>query len=397
MGIKKIYFHIFVLNQELYLNSISGGVNAIKTWIEYINKDKYKCYVRSNLDFNIKEFLKSDLIIICNARAYLPEIQKLCLSCNKPFATIPFFEEQKLYWPCAKQFMLAIANIITQKSPQDKIQKLNIGQFQKPPFKTIENHYSNKPVYENALFNLTNATKEAKSLKTFAPKSTVEIIQLSCGIVKNQYYPPNHEFLKKTGLKKGEYIIQVGRIDSRKNHIASVISSRNHKAPLVFIFSQYMKINLELLILTINAFRRDKQTIFVTNKSIDVNQPHIQVVKLKQPMTDEFIISAYQNAALNLHPAFYELPGYTYLEAAKLAIPSVASSWGSIKDYFTDKNGNYTLDKRISYSLPYDIHTLEKRIIEQFGQSYPIISHPTFNRTNKQMSKEMEQLLDKYL
>ena len=68
-------------------------------------------------------------------------------------------------------------------------------------------------------------------------------------------------------------------------------------------------------------------------------------------ISQELLVSAYQNAGLYLHPAFYELPGYVYLEAAKLGTPTIATEWSTLSDYFTNEEGDYELDDRILYAL----------------------------------------------
>src|SRR5262249_28259494 len=108
--------------------------------------------------------------------------------------------------------------------------------------------------------------------------------------------------------------------------------------------------------------------------------------KLPQPL----LISAYQNAGLNLHPAFCELPGLTCLEAAKLGVPTVASEWTTLRDYFTDPVTHaYTLDDRITYVSPYHISAITDKIQEQFGKKIDKhFDHPLFHRTKIDVARD---------
>src|ERR1700687_2414991 len=71
----------------------------------------------------------------------------------------------------------------------------------------------------------------------------------------------------------------------------------------------------------------------------------------REKLSTSMLQSAFAHAGLHLHPAFYELPGATYFESAILGVPTIASTWTTIDEYFLDPQ----LDERIEYSLPYDL------------------------------------------
>ena len=106
------------------------------------------------------------------------------------------------------------------------------------------------------------------------------------------------------------------------------------------------------------------------------------------------LLSAFFHAGLHLHPSFYELPGYTYLESAKFGTPTIASLWSSLKDYLTDSSGKYALDDRIEYVLPYDLTAIRGLIEKKFGQRYPRSPElPIFQRTAQDVAKEFLSLI----
>ena len=105
--------------------------------------------------------------------------------------------------------------------------------------------------------------------------------------------------------------------------------------------------------------------------------------------------SAFKNAAVYCHPAFYELPGLVYLEAIQRGIATVASKWSAIKDYFIDESsGKYMLEDRVEYVLPYDIKELEAAIKKQLDRHYLANpDFPIFRRSKVHMAKELLEAL----
>ena len=92
----------------------------------------------------------------------------------------------------------------------------------------------------------------------------------------------------------------------------------------------------------------------------------------------------------HLHPAFCELPGLTYLEAAKLGVPTVASEWTTIRDYFTDpETQQSTLDDRIVYASPHHVQRLKELVLQQFGKKFKKMDHPAFRRTKADIAIEL--------
>ena len=147
---------------------------------------------------------------------------------------------------------------------------------------------------------------------------------LVAGFTDEKVYDYSDAFLKFSGLGKKGYVLQVGRLEPRKNQLASVLAMRNRDLPLVLI-SSYIAIPhrryAEVVLSAIVKWRR-APTIVYSEQLEPREEGALSVRKLERDQFGvDLLISAYQNCALHLHPAFMELPGYTYLEAAKLGHP----------------------------------------------------------------------------
>ena len=107
---------------------------------------------------------------------------------------------------------------------------------------------------------------------------------------------------------------------------------------------------------------------------------HLHIVQMPEgkKLSRSMILSAFAHAAVHLHPAFSELPGYTYLESARLGTPTIASAWATLPDYL---EGNPTLGGVIDYAIPHDLAvmtSLVERKLSQKRRSPP--DHPIFHR-----------------
>lgn len=84
------------------------------------------------------------------------------------------------------------------------------------------------------------------------------------------------------------------------------------------------------------------------------------------------IASAYHHAGLYLHPAFNELPGAIFLEAARFGTPTIASTSCTINDYFYDPIQKHSrLDGRIAYCDPCDFAAIKDLTEQLFGKKFP--------------------------
>lgn len=233
---------------------------------------------------------------------------------------------------------------------------------------------------------------EEKTLQRDAPGCSTEVVYWTSGHTHDLQEMPDDAFLRFTGLSSQSYILQVGRFELRKNQLASVLATKDLDIPLVFIAMKPCNAMYEKRFLqAASHFRKGPTIVISQHLTKEDEQGSVQI--LTTPNGDilpkSWMLSAFFHAGLHLHPAFYELPGYTYLETARFGVPTIASSWGSLKDYFTDSSGQYVLDDRVSYALPYDIGALKNLVEKKFGKRYPIEPlAPIFKRKTVDVARD---------
>lgn len=113
-----------------------------------------------------------------------------------------------------------------------------------------------------------------------------------------------------------DFVLCVGRLESRKNQLMLLKALENETIPLVFITGGvlYQPAYAELC----HAFKRQAPTLFLDR------------------LDRKMLLSAYAASRVHALPSWYELPGLVTLEAAALGCRIVASSWGTTRDYVGD-------------------------------------------------------------
>jgi glycosyltransferase involved in cell wall biosynthesis len=153
---------------------------------------------------------------------------------------------------------------------------------------------------------------EKKRLNKLFPNTSVDIIPFGSTVKDIDIGP--ELFINQYGVK--DFVLCVGRMESRKNQLMLLAALEHDDIPLVFCIgatsanstnSEYMRL--------CKTFERKGKTIFV------------------EKLSDEMLVSAYRAAKVHCLPSWYELPGLVTLEAAYYGCNVVASSWGAIGDY----------------------------------------------------------------
>ena len=341
--------------------------------------------------------IKSDYIFITNTcldqHHNLPALQKH----SKRWGVITFHEDFFKYMPTMEGFVNYAHKAFNggkwskeEDFHRFAIEYLDEGADITQMFSQLgmpQTSHMNRFIIEGAETVFTHSQIEKCDILRHLPNANVEVCRWGCGIAQKER-PYMDSFLKLTGLTKGEYILSIGRIEGRKNQLASLLALRDNDIPMVFttpkVFNkEYIKFVVDV------AEKRKGPTILVSQEFKSNEIGNVRIVGTQGSLlSDEEIVSAYQNAGLHLHPAFYEMPGYTYLEAAKYNLPQVASSWGSVNEYFK-QGGSETLDGRVKFVIPHHLGEIRRGVEEQFGKTFePMPDHPIFSRTNVDVAKD---------
>lgn len=276
------------------------------------------------------------------------------------------------------------------------------------PFQAMMNY----EFLKEAKYIIANSHTEQKTLLRDAPGCNAKVVYWAAGHTGDLVEEPNDSFLRFAGVEKGNYILQVGRMMLRKNQLGTLLAAKDLDIPLVFIAMNNCEPSYEEIFFAAAAKWRKAPTILISQHLPSKTIGSLRIIGAPNGriLSKDLVLSAFANAGLHVHPAFYELPGYTYLESARFGVPTIASEWGSLKDYFTDFSsepiaklsasdksmilsqsdkiaqkgdisGRYTFDDRIEYVLPYDISAIRKLIEKKFGQKYPRQPlHPIYKR-----------------
>ncbi|MBI3508809.1 MAG: hypothetical protein HY069_04180, partial [Chlamydiia bacterium] len=187
-------------------------------------------------------------------------------------------------------------------------------------------------VLKDAAICIANTRTEAQTIYRDCPKANVKVVHWAPGFGEEFLQQPvTDEFLRFTGLQSGEYILQVGRMQMRKNQLGSILATKDLDIPLVFITTSTGPKYIETCLAAIKKWR--KGPTFIIGQDLPEEQlgPHRLIpMPNRQKLSTSMLHSAFGHAGLHLHPAFYELPGATYFESLICGVPTIASTWTTV-------------------------------------------------------------------
>lgn len=375
-----------------------GDKTSIEVIIQGLKELNIPCY----LGKNIEESYNYDFVFLSAICCDLNPLKKSLELLQKNYGVIPFQEDYLNSSGAAFSFFGYVKNALLSEDCNERLQAL----YEQPeliryiPFEPKKYALINHEVLKNARLCIANSKTEEKTIKRDCKNAVTEVVPWTPGLLFEKNYPYDDAFLDWIKLPPKSYILHIGRFEPRKNQLASILATRHLDIPLVFIASSSFDGYREYALTCLEAIQRLRKapTIIIsgTMPSQDLGLLKIIGVDQTKGLSPSLLISSYQNAGLYLHPAFYELPGYVNLEAAKLGTPCIATEWSTLRDYFTSQEGKYELDDRILYSSPYDINRLEKQILIHFGRYYEPGSHPSFFRKPNDVAKDFVKALQKH-
>lgn len=368
-----------------------GDKRALQMLTNGLNQLGVKAY----LTYDLNRVAEADFAFLSNIICNLSPRYHVLKMLNKPYGLINFHEDFIKYWgPCAAFYSAILHCLKEEKFPfiLEHIRKVpdHLLFFSPPPRKETLKNYE---VIKDASLCIANSPSEAKTVLRDCPSANVQSIFWGPGMLTDANYPYSDKFLKVSGLSKKSYVLQVGRLAPNKNQLGTILATKDLDIPLVFIsnyafFDDYSQACIDAIL----KWRKAPTLIFSSTLK-PLEEKNLKIVKVPSQfdLGTDLLVSAYQNAGLYLHPAFTELPGFVYLEAAKLGTPTVATEWTTLRDYFIDKeSGCYTLDERIHYlKKPYDIQEIEQSIELMFGKEFAPSDHPILHRNERSMAEEL--------
>jgi len=263
--------------------------------------------------------------------------------------------------------------------------------FSGPPGRYALNNYE---VMRNARVCIANSPTEERTMRRDCPAARTRVVLLTAGLAEGWSGARSDEFLRLTGLARGEYILQVGRLEPRKNQLGSVLATRELDTPLVFVATSLRRSYRKSFLRAVKRYRRAR-TLLVCPARRAARDGALEVVPMPRGgrLSESCLRSAYQNAGLHLHPAFHERPGYTVLESVKLGVPTVASRWTPIRDYF-EHGGSADADGLVDYVTPHHLGEIEQSTRKMFGRLARPSTNAIFSRTDRDLAAELLRAIE---
>jgi hypothetical protein len=345
--------------------------------LELIHQGMLEIDVEARLLPNIYDVTDEDHIILSNTVHDLRGDSAIASLMQKSYSVIGFHENFIQYFGAATGFYTFVA--LSAGGEEDLGIPLSIEMLKENP--DIAYYYAAPPkkcglvnfsVMQNAKACIANSPTERATMLRDCPSCNAQSVFWPPGLATDFSHDFSDDFLKITGLKSKEYILQVGRLEFRKNQLATILATKDLDIPLVFIATKGNLSWYEEMCIKAAMLYRKAPTIIVAQAIAPIERGAVKVIPMPEgkKLPIKTLQGALFHAALNLHPAFQELPGFTYLESLKLGVPTIASSWTTINDYLQGD----CMDGLIQYSAPHDLKTIERLVIDMLGKK---ISPPT--------------------
>jgi len=347
---------------------------------------------RVSISQTVLSLLESDFVLLTNSTCDLRSHFDLLQLYKIPYAVLCFHEDSIQYALACFGFAYYLEKCM-EKYVENGIAFCLDRLLETPHivnyfgFLPMRSSYYNYAVLENAKACIVNSVTEEKTLIRDCPVAKSKIIPLpnfSSSLEKSD----SHAFIEFTHLVKGEYILQVGRFETRKNQLASILATRSIQAPLVFITTTTHQPWYERLCLKAIQLYRPYPTIVISESLDDAQIGPLKILKMPkgEKLSFDMLESAYREAGLYLHPAFCEVPGLIFFEAARFGLPIVASEWCTIKDMGLIG---------IEFPLPYDVLAIENHVQKLFGKKQQKPHElEIFSRTPFAYAKDVMALID---
>lgn len=232
-----------------------------------------------------------------------------CAAAAKPFVVTTMYEDWPTYFSQMAAFCQALANYVLAGQPQGAWPELEQRARQVPPAPIQDNSWT--AAYADAL--LASGEYEVLTLRKHYPY-TRNVTVYHCGSEIIEGVDHGELFVRETGIK--DFVLAVGRLETRKNQLMLLKALEDEDVPLVFLtggFSYQAEYD-EIC----RRFRRKGPTYFLGRL-----EPGI-------------LASAFAAARVHALPSWCELPGIVHLEAARYGTNVVATNYGTIGDYLGD-------------------------------------------------------------
>lgn len=356
--------------------------------------------VRTRMAQTSAQLTGCDFVFLSNTCIDQRQNAEVLLEAHIPFGLFGFHEDFPAYYPQSMGFTEYISLCLQGSSENGT--RLQIEDLWEDPevFRRYNHEIPNNILHNTSVMHAATVCvacchREAETMRRDCPTCKTSVVFWNIPLLGQ--LDESDEFLGLTGLTKGSYILQVGRLETRKNQLATILATKDLDIPLVLIATKGYQHWYDLLVVNAAAKYRKAPTLLISeeypSQVIGGNTRIIQMPGARR-LSERCLQSAYQNCGLHVHPAFWETPGYTYLEAAKIGVPTVASEWGTLQDYCEFGGNDKFMGDRFTYVCPYNLPQLQQSVVQNFGRRVSkSFAHPIFDRTERDVGKDLLQSL----
>lgn len=367
-----------------------GDLKALNAISDGLQKLGHDIVFYSHLDDDLSS---CDFALITNTCLDQRENHQWLMEKRMPYGAICFHEDFDKYLGYCTGFFNYIKNSLrfpSNETVNDCIEKLHQDpELVKWYTRARWDAQINYAALRDAAFCIANSYQEAETVRRDCPEAKVNVVYWTAGMADEWNDTLSDDFVNL--IHKSNYLLQVGRLEPRKNQLGTLLACRDSEHPLVFIATKGHHEEYEQTFIECASRMRAGPTLLVTDKRQSGTIGALQIVQMPngEKLSADCLKSAYQHAKVHVHPAFYELPGYTYLESLRYGIPTLASRWASIPEYL----GDTYLGELMNYATPYDLNEIQSNVESLLSVSKVKLDLPIYHRTSVDVAREIEELI----
>ncbi len=353
---------ILIVNRSNAVTQRGGDTIVMENLYNGLREKGFMVDIDLDHEKNFKDY---DLIHIFNFATpqFSTNIAMEAKSKGVPFVVTSLFEDVSSF----HNQSWAVANFMEQYQSygQDKdfYEKNKIDFSKINPSET----FNVKWICDNATALFTSGISESKNIKRIYD-AKAPMYEIPFGLNTPESGDANR-FVEKYKMK--DFILCVGRFESRKNQLMLLKALEDVAMPVVLIGGGFSyQPNYEM---AIRGFKRKGQT------------------RILGRLSNQDLADAYSACRIHCLPSFYELPGLVSLEAAYYGANVVASDTGTTKDYLKD----YAF-----YCDPYSPDSIKNAVLAAFysPKKYGLKEYAmsfTWNQYVDKTIKAYQEILEK--
>ena len=227
---------------------------------------------------------------------------------EKPFIVTPLYEDFSRYYEKSRAIVPLLKECLEKDDWKDFAKSLS-ALYPMKRQETAAPDFVFAVSYADAVI-VSGQSEGYRIKRDFPGIGDIDAIRFGLNEAFNDVAVTDELFVSRYGLR--DFVLCVGRLETRKNQLMLLYALKDDDIPVVFINSKTSQPDYEALC---KKSRRRGETLFTGR------------------VTREMLLSAYRAAKVHVLASWYELPGLVSLEAGSMGCNVVTTSWGTISEY----------------------------------------------------------------